>query len=66
MELGGDCMNTKLDNIKMIFIDIDGTLYNTEKQVTEYTKNILNIVKDKGIYVVLCSGRSNKDVCEIS
>ena len=59
-------MNQKLDNIKMIFIDIDGTLYNTEKQVTEYTKNILNIVKDKGIYVVLCSGRSNKDVCEIS
>jgi len=66
MELGGDYMNQKLDNIKMIFIDIDGTLYNTEKQVTEYTKNILNIVKDKGIYVVLCSGRSNKDVCEIS
>ena len=59
-------MNPKIDNIKMIFIDIDGTLYNTEKQVTEYTKNILNIVKDKGIYVVLCSGRSNKDVCEIS
>lgn len=59
-------MNPKLDNIKMIFIDIDGTLYNSEKQVTEYTKNILNRVKDKGIYIVLCSGRTNKEVCEIS
>lgn len=59
-------MNQKMNNIKMIFLDIDGTLYNTEKQVTEYTKNVLNRVKDKGIYVVLCSGRSNRDVCEIS
>lgn len=59
-------MNPKLDNIKMIFIDIDGTLYNSEKQVTEYTKNVLTKAKNKGIYVVLCSGRTNKDVCEIS
>lgn len=59
-------MNPKLDKIKMIFLDIDGTLYNSEKQVTEYTKNTLNRVKNKGIYVVLCSGRTNKDVCEIS
>ncbi len=59
-------MKPKIDNIKMIFIDIDGTLYNSEKQVTEYTKNVLNKVKNKGIYVVLCSGRPNKDVREIS
>lgn len=59
-------MNPKLDKIKMIFIDIDGTLYNTEKQVTEYTKNVLNKIKDKGINVVLCSGRSSSSVCKVS
>ena len=42
-------MNPKLDKIKMIFIDIDGTLYNTEKQVTEYTKNVLNKIK---VYII--------------
>ena len=59
-------MKPKIDNIKMIFIDIDGTLYNSEKQVTEYTKNVLNKVKNKGIYVVLCSGRSSSSVCKVS
>lgn len=59
-------MTQKLDNLKMIFLDIDGTLYNTKKQVTEYTKTILNEAKNRGINVVLCSGRSNSSVCEIS
>ncbi len=59
-------MEKKLDNIKMIFLDIDGTLYNTKKEVTEYTKNILNKVKLKEINIVLCSGRSNQSVCTIS
>lgn len=59
-------MKPKLDNIKMIFLDIDGTLYNSKKQVTEYTKKILNKVIEKGIYVVLCSGRSNWSVIKVS
>lgn len=56
----------KLKNIKSVFLDIDGTLTDSSKKVTEYTKNILKKIKDKGIYVVLCSGRSNKDVCKYS
>lgn len=59
-------ISQKLNNIKMIFLDIDGTLYNSKKQVTEYTKNILNTVAKEGIYVVLCSGRQCLEVCEIS
>ena len=59
-------MNSTIGKIKIIFIDIDGTLCNTKKQVTEYTKSILGKAKDMGIYIVLCSGRSNESVCEES
>ena len=47
-----------LNNIKVIFIDIDKTLTNDNKKVTQ--KNSLAIKKavEKGIMVVLCSGRS--------
>ena len=56
----------KLKNIKSVFLDIDGTLTNSSKEITEQTKAEIKKVKDKGIYVVLCSGRSNKDVCKYS
>ncbi len=56
----------ELKNIKAVFLDIDGTLANSNKQITEYSKEPIKRMKDKGIYVVLCSGRSNKDVCEYS
>ncbi len=56
----------KLKNIKAIFIDLDGTLTNSNKQVTETNKKSIKRIIDKGIYVILCSGRSNKDVCEYS
>lgn len=59
-------ISPKLNNIKAIFLDIDGTLYNSKKQVTEYTKRVLNKLTQEGIHVVLSSGRQCLDVCEIS
>lgn len=56
----------KLKNIKAVFIDVDGTLTNNKKQILDSTKNSIKRIIDKGIYVVLCSGRSNKDVCKYS
>lgn len=56
----------KLKNIKAVFLDIDGTLTNSSKQITDVTKVPIKEMKNKGICVVLCSGRSNKDVCEYS
>lgn len=47
----------KLDNIKIVFIDIDGTLVNNRKRVTLKTKKSIKKIVDKGIYVVLTSGR---------
>ncbi len=59
-------MNSRFNNIKTIFVDIDGTLYNSKKQITEYTKGILNKLKQKGIYVVLCTGRTNSSGWNLS
>lgn len=42
---------------KIIFIDIDGTLVNDEKQVSKRTINIIKKLKEKGIITVLTSGR---------
>lgn len=42
---------------KIIFIDIDGTLVNDEKQVSKRTINTIKQLKEKGIITVLTSGR---------
>lgn len=42
---------------KLIAIDIDGTLLNSKTELTERTKNVLKRATEKGIYVVLTSGR---------
>ena len=47
-----------LDNIKIIFIDIDRTLLNDKGHITMKTRKSIKRVVDKGIYVVLASGRN--------
>ena len=42
---------------KLIAIDIDGTLLNSKSELTERTCNALKKASDKGIYVILTSGR---------
>ena len=37
---------------KIIFIDIDGTLVNDEKQVTQRTINTIKKLKEKGIITI--------------
>lgn len=56
----------KLKNIKIAFIDIDGTLSNSKKEVTKETIESIKYATKHGMYVVLCSGRTNSYVCEIS
>ena len=55
-----------LKNIKIIFIDIDGTLSNDNGEFTEFSKNIIKKTVEQGKYVVLCSGRANSDVIQKS
>ena len=51
---------------KLITIDLDGTLLNRYGEVTEYTKNIIKQVTQKGILVVLASGRISESVLTIA
>ncbi len=42
---------------KMICIDMDGTLLNSRKKISEYNKKIIKAVHDKGIEIVVTTGR---------
>lgn len=55
-----------IDDTKIVFIDIDGTLTNSDRQITEKTKQVIKKVVDKDIYVILCSGRPNNFTIEKS
>ncbi|WXR60613.1 Cof-type HAD-IIB family hydrolase [Peptostreptococcaceae bacterium AGR-M142] len=45
-------------NYKMVVVDMDMTLLNSNHEITNKTKNIIKKVRQKGIKVVLASGRS--------
>lgn len=51
---------------KLITIDLDGTLLNKYGEVTEYTKNVIKKTTDKGVLVVLASGRISESVLTIA
>ncbi|MFV0557919.1 MAG: sugar-phosphatase [Enterococcus sp.] len=44
-------------SIKLIAIDIDGTLLNDQRQLTPTVKSALNQARQQGVKVVLCTGR---------
>lgn len=47
-----------MDQIKMIAMDIDGTLLNSEKQLLPKTKAILERAAKRGVHVVAATGRA--------
>lgn len=46
-------------NVKLIALDLDDTLLNDERQISDENVAVLRECVDKGIYVVLCSGRAD-------
>ena len=52
----------KLNNIKAMFVDIDGTLTDSNKTVPEENRAAIKAAVDKGIFVIICSGRGNQYV----
>lgn len=56
----------KLKNIKIAFVDIDGTLSNSERKISLETTEAVKSAKGKGLIVVLSSGRNNRYVCNAS
>lgn len=47
---------------KLIALDIDGTLINSSHQITDGVKEAIQKAKEKGVKVVLCTGRPLKGV----
>ncbi|MER2117699.1 MAG: HAD-IIB family hydrolase, partial [Enterococcus casseliflavus] len=43
--------------IKLIAIDLDGTLLNDKKEVTPRNKEVLARAKAQGVKIVICTGR---------
>ncbi|WP_267201316.1 Cof-type HAD-IIB family hydrolase [Limosilactobacillus kribbianus] len=43
--------------IKMIALDLDNTLLNSEKEISKRNEAVLRRLHEKGIHVVLCTGR---------
>ena len=51
--------------IKLIALDVDGTLVNSRQEVTPATVQALQAAADQGIHVVLCTGRMLSECQEL-
>lgn len=51
--------------IKLVAIDLDGTLLNTHKELSEENKQAIQEVKAEGVKVVLCTGRPLKAIAHL-
>ena len=51
---------------KVVFLDIDGTIRNSKKEITVYTKTAIKRVINKGTQVVICTGRSRDYAISVS
>jgi Cof subfamily protein (haloacid dehalogenase superfamily) len=51
-------------NTKMIVADLDQTLVMSDKSISSFTKNIINICKQRGIFIAFATARTETD-CKI-
>ena len=51
---------------KLLVLDLDGTLTNSNKQITQHTLETLKRAQEKGIKIVLASGRPTYGVAPIA
>ncbi|WLR59074.1 HAD family hydrolase [Guptibacillus hwajinpoensis] len=54
-----------LTNPKAIFLDMDGTILNHYNKVSEYTKQVIDELREKGIYVFIATGRASDEISEL-
>lgn len=52
-------------NPKAIFLDMDGTILNHQNRVSILTKEIIDKLRAKGIYVFIATGRAHDEIEEI-
>ena len=51
---------------KLLVLDLDGTLTNNKKEITEYTRNTLIEAQEEGVKIVLASGRPTYGIAPIA
>ncbi|ELC8441176.1 HAD family phosphatase [Clostridium perfringens] len=51
---------------KMICIDMDGTLLNSKKRISEENKIALKKAYEKGVHIIICTGRNAKNAIYFS
>lgn len=56
----------KLDNIKLIALDMDGTLLNGSSKISSRTKEVLYKLIDKGYEIVIATGRNYKEAIRLT
>lgn len=54
-----------MNEIKVIAIDVDGTLLNSQKQLTRGVKNAILMARKAGIKIVIATGRPLSGVRQI-
>ncbi|MFO7636727.1 MAG: Cof-type HAD-IIB family hydrolase [Clostridia bacterium] len=50
---------------RMIAVDIDGTLLNSQGRITEKTVDVVRRVRERGVHFVLCTGRPVQGILDI-
>ena len=53
-------------NYKMVCIDLDGTLFGKNKRISDKTKEIISYVHNKGIEIVVTTGRLYSNAAQIA
>lgn len=53
-------------NYKLLVLDLDGTLTNSKKEITPFTRETLLQAQEKGLHLVLASGRPTYGIVPFS
>lgn len=51
---------------RLLVLDIDGTLTNQKKEITEHTKEAIKKAQEMGVFIVIATGRPTKGVKKIA
>ena len=47
-----------MENISLVLVDLDGTLFHNDKSISEYSKQIIKKIQEKGIQFGICTSRA--------
>lgn len=54
-----------MNNVKAIFLDMDGTILHENNKASNYTKDVIDELREKGFKVFLATGRSYSEIHQL-